>query len=121
MTKEQLEAKLKNNLTCVKVAQADLDLYSREVAEIEEKLKDIDKPKLTANQLGEIEMAIDNTVEHFDFDDIDSYSTEFEFDYDNRVVLQDINFDNKSELIREVVEAVWELFANVEDEDCDNS
>ena len=53
-------------------------------------------------------------VGNFDFDDADNYNKEFELDYDGRVQLSSLEFENAQELVEAIVEKVHALFVEAE-------
>jgi len=102
-----LEEALQSGLTQSKVAQADLTIAKQQLA-------DINKPELTGSQLDDITEAVENAVGNFDFDDADNYDKEFELDYDGKVQLSNLEFQNAQELIEAVVEKVHSLFVEAD-------
>ena len=107
-----LEEALQSGLTQSKVAQADLTIAKQQLA-------DINKPELTGSQLDDITEAVEKAVGNFDFDDADNYNKEFELDYDGRVQLSTLEFENAGDLIELIVEKVHKLFVEIEDKDND--
>ena len=104
-----LEEALQSGLTQSKVAQADLTIAKQQLA-------DINKPELTDSQLDDINEAVEKAVGNFDFDDADNYDKEFELDYDGRVQLSSLDFQNTQELVEAIVEKVQALFVEITDE-----
>ena len=105
-----LEDALQTSKANAKEYQEDLDVANRQ-------LSDINKPELTGSQLDDINEAIEKAVGNFDFDDADNYNKEFELDYDGRVQLSTLEFENAQELIEAIVEEVHKLFVEVEELD----
>ena len=105
-----LEEALQSGLTQSKVAQADLTIAKQQLA-------DINKPELTDSQLDDINEAVEKAVGNFDFDDADNYNTEFELDYDAKVTISSFEFENAQELIDSIVEEVYKLFVEIDNED----
>ena len=113
-TKKELEQSivmlgdaLQSGKTHVATYQEDLDLAKKQLA-------DVSKPVLTGLQLDNIQEAIEVAVGNFDFDDADNYNKEFELDYDGRVQLSTLEFENAQELIEAIVEKVHTLFVEAE-------
>ena len=102
-----LEDALQSGKTHVATYQEDLDLAKKQLA-------DVSKPVLTGLQLDNIQEAIEVAVGNFDFDDADNYNKEFELDYDGRVQLSTLEFENAQELIEAIVEKVHKLFVEAE-------
>ena len=64
---------------------------------LKKQLTDLNKPKLTPIQFDELREAIEEAVGQFDFDDSDNYSFDFHIDYDNRIAIESLTFDNADE------------------------
>ena len=92
------------------MSQAHKDSLSK----VEKQLADINKPAITPMVMDEISEAIESAVEDFDFSDDDNFSKEFEIDYDNKVRLSNMDFENSHELVAEIAEKVLELFQEAE-------
>jgi len=116
-TKEELEKAvvmyeeaLESSKHSVIVDTQDLELAKKELASV-------NKPVITAAQLDDIQEAIEYAVGNFDFDDADNYDKEFELDYDGRVQLSTLEFENAGDLVDVIVEKVHALFVGAEDND----
>jgi len=105
-----LEEQVATNKTMSAAYQQDLDLATKALA-------DVNKPVLTPLQLDNIQGAIESAVGNFDFDDADNYNKEFELDYDGRVQLSTLEFENAGDLVDVIVEKVHALFVGAEDND----
>jgi uncharacterized protein (UPF0335 family) len=117
MTKEELEVKISTLQTLVTQKNEELAQYAADIERLNDELKDLNKPKLTGLQLDEIYEAIEQGIESFDFDDQDNYSFDFHIDYDNRVALETLQFENADEIVRVVYDEVRELFAEIKEDD----
>ena len=84
--------------------------YQNDLSAMEKRLADINKPAITPAIMEKIEGAIESAVEDFDFSDDDNFSKEFEIDYDNKVRLSNMEFDNSHDLVAEIAEKVLNLF-----------
>mgnify|MGYP000017514498 CR=1 FL=1 len=104
-----LEDALQSGKTHVATYQEDLDTAKKQLA-------NVNKPVLTGLQLDNINEAIESAVGNFDFDDSENYNKEFELDYDGRVQLSTLEFENAQELIEAVVEAVHKLFVEKQED-----
>jgi len=110
-TKQELEQSivmLEDAIVHQKCLQEDLETAKKQLA-------DVSKPVLTGGQLDEIQEAIESALGGFDFDDADNYNYEFELDYDSRVQLSTLHFENTQELIEAIVEKVHALFVEAEE------
>ena len=117
MTKDELEVKLETLQKLLDEQNASANSYRDQIQELQKQLKDINKPKLTPLQFDELREAIEEAVGHFDFDDSDNYSFDFHIDYDNRIAIESLTFDNADEVVREVYEQICELFTEADEDD----
>ena len=117
MTKEELEVKISTLQTLVTQKNEELAEYSAQIERLNDELKDLNKPKLESAQFDELHTAIEVAVGQFDFDDSDNYSLDFHIDYDNRIGIESLTFDNADELVREIYNNVSELFAELPKDD----
>ena len=111
MTKEELEVKISTLQTLVTQKNEELSEYTAQIQRLSDELKDLNKPKLTGLQLDEVYRAIEQGIESFDFDDTDNFDIDFHIDYDNRIAIESMSFQNSDELLRVVYDEVRELFA----------
>ena len=111
MTKTELQAKIEALQEALKTKSQEQNAYQNQVDTLKKQLADLNKPKLTPLQFDELHTAIEEAVGQFDFDDSDNYSFDFHIDYDNRIAIESLTFDNADEIVREVYDQVCELFA----------
>lgn len=116
MTKEELQRRI-NELT------ADLARGASESEHLKKTLEDaqrrmsvIDRPKVTQKFLDELSDAIENAVSNIDFDDTNAYEYEFNLDYDNRISLENIEFNYRNDIGDNIYSEIEELFNVIEDE-----
>ena len=117
MTKDELEVKISTLQNLVTQKNDELTDYAAQIQRLNDELKDLNKPKLTGLQFDELHTAIEEAVGQFDFDDSDNYSFDFHIDYDNRIAIESLTFDNADEIVREVYDQVCELFAEIKEDD----
>ena len=117
MTKDELEIKISTLQNLVTQKNEELNDYAAQIERLNDELKDLNKPKLTALQLDELYQAIEQGVESFDFDDCDNYDTDFHIDYDNRIAIESMSFQNADELVRVIYDEARELFAEIKEDD----
>ena len=121
MNKEQLET----NMAALKLLQSETNDkardYQNQIAELEKQIEDINKPELTPMQLDDIQEAIENVVNDFNFEDTDNYNIEYELDYDGRVNASSLEFQSSYELVEMIVEKVHNLFKEADCPEDDNS
>ena len=120
MTKQELEVKISTLQTLVTQKNEELSEYTAQIQRLSDELKDLNKPKLTGLQLDEVYQAIEQGIESFDFDDQDNYDMGFHIDYDNRIAIESMSFQNTDELLRVVYDEVRELFGEAEDNNQEN-
>jgi len=84
--------------------------YESQLKETEQELKDYNKVELTPMQLDDIQEAIEEGIENFNFSDSDNYDKEFGIDYDGRVTLDSLELSDTYELTKKIVEKVHSLF-----------
>ena len=120
-TKEELETRIKELTVLIEESSGNVKKLLDEHAQLEKKLKDINKPKLSNDNLNELMDIVERAIDNFDFSDADNYECDFEIDYDNRVQLQCINFDEQHQITSNVREAVEDFFDIIpEDESTDS-
>ena len=117
MTKEELEVKISTLQNLVMQKNEELTDYAAQIERLNDELKDINKPKLTGWQLDELYQAIEQGIESFDFDDADNFDVDFHIDYDNRIAIESMSFQNADELLRVVYNEARELFAEIKEDD----
>ena len=119
-TKEELEQAIVMHEEALESSRHSVIVDTQDLELAKKDLASFNKPELTGEQLDSINEAVEEAVGNFDFDDAENYNKEFELDYDGRVQLSTLEFENAQELIEAVVEKVHKLFVEVdEDEDED--
>jgi uncharacterized coiled-coil protein SlyX len=116
MNKDELEIKISTLQNLVTQKNEELTDYAAQIQRLNDELKDLNKPKLTALQLDELYEAIERGIESFDFDDCDNYETDFHIDYDNRIAIESMSFHNADELLRVVYDEAREIFAEIKED-----
>ena len=114
MTKEELEVKISTLQTLVTQKNEELSEYTAQIQRLNDELKDLNKPKLTGLQLDEVYQAIEQGIDSFDFDDTDNYDMDFHIDYDNRIAVESMSFQNADEIVREVYNHISQLFGEAD-------
>jgi hypothetical protein len=118
-TKNELEQAIVMHEEALEQSRNSVTLDTLNLGDAKKALASFNKPELTGSQLDDINEAVEKAVGNFDFDDADNYNKEFELDYDGRVQLSTLEFENAQDLIEAVVEQVHKLFVEVEDKDND--
>ena len=114
MNKEELEKEISVLKERVEANKTMSENYVNNLAKLQKKLEDINKPELTPMQFDLIQEAIEEGVGNFDFSDTDKYDKEFGLDYDGRVMLDSVDLNDTYELIEGIVERVHKLFTEME-------
>jgi hypothetical protein len=120
MTKDELEVKISTLQNLVMQKNEELTQYAEQIKTLNKELIDINKPKLTPLQFDELHEAIEEAVGSFDFDDADNFDVDFHIDYDNRIAIESMSFQNADELARELYNNISELFAEATHPENDN-
>ena len=111
MNKEELENN-KSALELMLSENNDRDVdYKAQISKIDQELEDLGKPKVTPAFLDKINETIVEAVENIELDD--GVSCDFELDYDNRVTISDIRFDDTHAVADKIYHAVEKLFAEI--------
>ena len=116
-TKKELEQSVMMLEDALQTSKTNATEYQTDLDIVKQQLADINKPVLTGLQLDNIQEAVENAVGNFDFDEPDNYDKEFELDYDGRVQLSSLDFQNTQELVEMIVEKVHTLFVEAEELD----
>ena len=116
MTTTELNAKIEALQAALDTKTQEQNAYRGQIDTLKKQLADLNKPKLTMAQFDELTGIIEHAVEEFDFDDTDNYSLDFHIDYDNRIAVESLTFDNADELTRSVCEEVYRMFAEANED-----
>ena len=115
MSKEELEGK-KSALQLLLSENNDRDIdYKAQIAVIDQELEDLGKPEATSEFLDKINETITEAVEGLDLDD--GVRCDFEIDYDNRVTMSDVRFEDTHDVADKIYCAVEKLFAEISTEE----
>ena len=116
MTTTELQAKIEALQAAFDTKVQEQNAYRSQIDALKKQLTDLNKPKLTALQFDELTESIEEAVGNFDFDDTDNYSLDFHIDYDNRIAVESLTFDNADELVRVVCDEVYRMFAEAKED-----
>ena len=120
MTKDELEAKIEALAKALQTKTQERNAYQAQIDTLEKQLANLNKPKLTPLQFDELTESVEEAVGNFDFDDADNYSVDFHIDYDNRIAIESLTFDNADELVRVVRDEVYSMFGEADAPEDDN-
>jgi len=112
MIKEELE-KRKNNLESLLATVNDEKTnHEAELIAVNQKLYDLGKPEVTPMFLDKIYETILDVVR--DIDLTDGINCNFDIDYENRISMENIQFESDEDITREIYNEVKELFSEAE-------
>ena len=97
--KELLEATLKGLED--KVSQLNDDIMMKK-----KELEDINKPEMQGEMFDKIHGLVEEGIEEFDFNDAENYEWEPEFDYDNKVVIGNIEMRDSSYIVESIMDKI---------------
>tara|TARA_E500000305_G_C3882048_1_gene170221 strand:+ start:104 stop:481 length:378 start_codon:yes stop_codon:yes gene_type:complete len=117
MNKEELNKEIEKLKVSLEAHEEQVKDLNHDLKVATQRLEDCDKPKLTEKQFQAIESAIDDGVRNFRFDEADSYEYEMAMEYDNKVYLSHINFEQLDDLVDEIYKAVEKCFGITEESD----
>ena len=116
-TKNELEQAIVMHEEALESSRHSVIVDTQDLEQAKKELAELNKPILTPLQFDDINEAVEKAVGNFDFDDADNYNTEFELDYDAKVTISSFEFENAQELIDSIVEEVYKLFVEIDNED----
>ena len=117
MTKVELEVKIEALQKLLGEKVTEQTTYQNQIDELQQKLDDLNKPKLTEEQLSQVRKAIETAVMNYPLDDIDNYSIDYGIDYDNRITCESFCFDSGDDLAEDIAQSVEYLFEIIDNED----
>ena len=85
--------------------------YKAQISVIEQELEDLGKPEATPEFLDKLNESITEAVEGLELDD--GVICDLEMDYDNRVTMSDIRFEDAHAVAEKIYCAVEKLFAEI--------
>ena len=111
MSKEELETNKAALIELQVKAHDKLTDYKAQISVIEKELEDLGKPEATPAFLDKINETITEAIESLELDD--GVTCDLEMDYDNRVTISDIRFDDTHAVADKIYCAVEKLFAEI--------
>ena len=116
MTKENLTQEITKLKDALEQHQEQVKDLENDLNKANIKLEDLDKPKLTSEQFEDLHCAIEQGIDEFDFDNSDNYEVELSL-YDNTIEIENLNFNERSELTDMVISRVESLFGVADESD----
>ena len=120
MNKEDLIKEIDKLKASLEVHEDQVKDLQHDLKTAEQRLKDVDKPKLTRKQFDDLHRVIENSVENFDFNNTENYNAEMSMEYDNKVYLDCIEFENHADLYEQIIHDVESLFGVADESDDDD-
>ena len=119
MNKEQLIREVDKINISLKAHQEQVKDLNHDLKIATQRLEDCDKPKLTPKQFDELHRVIETSVENFDFSQADNYNVEMGMEYDNKVYVENIEFECHADLYEQIIQDVERLFGVADESDDD--
>ena len=88
--------------------------YKAQISKIDQELSDLGKPEVTSEFLDKINETITEAVESIELDD--GVSCDFEIDYDNKIAMSNVCFEDTHGIAEKIYCAVELLFAEIKDD-----
>jgi len=120
MNKEELNQEISKLKASLEAHESQVKDLQHDLKTAEQRLADADKPKLTEKTFEIIQSAIESAVNGYTgFEEDDCYEYEMGIEYDNKVYLSFINFQNHDDLTSEIYSKVENEFGIAEESDDD--
>jgi len=114
-TKEQLEQEINELNGLLTQSIATKENISTQISAAQQELVEVNMPTMTRAIRNIIREAVNSAVCGYDFNDPTDFSYDFEIDYDNRLSLSCLEFDNRDNLEESICEYIEENFKIIED------
>jgi hypothetical protein len=115
MTKQELEAKVNELELTLNAVELNAKCIKDDLIEANEKLANINKPVITRQTASDMQDAIQYILENFDFTNTEDYDYDLSINYDNRIELEHIEFNNVDEIAEQISIEIENLF-NIEED-----
>ena len=120
MNKEELNKEIEKLKVSLEAHEEQVKDLNHDLKIATQRLEDCDKPKLTNKQFAKLHTVIETSVENFDFNQADNYNVEMGMEYDNKVYLDNIEFECHADLYEQIIRDVEDLFGVADESDDDN-
>ena len=117
MTKEELQRKVDELTQSLESFTKNTEMLKQDLIVAKNALKVADRPKITRDQMTEIQDAIYTVVNNVDFTDCNNYDMDFEIDYDNRIAVSNMEFNNSDDIADDICSEIECLFNVIQPED----
>ena len=119
MIKEELTREIEKLKVSLEAHEEQVKDLNHDLKIATQRLEDCDKPKLTPKQFDELHKVIETSVENFDFNNTENYNAEMGMEYDNKVYLDNIEFECHADLYEQIIQDVERLFGVADESDDD--
>ena len=121
MNKEELNQEIGKLKVSLEAHQEQVKDLEHDLKVATQRLEDCDKPKLTRKQFELIHEAVESAIRDYNgLNEESCYDYEMSMEYDNKVYLSHIEFQDGDELASEVIQNVEKLFGIADDEEENN-
>tara|TARA_Y100000033_G_C2727413_1_gene101612 strand:- start:29 stop:409 length:381 start_codon:yes stop_codon:yes gene_type:complete len=111
MNKEELNQEIGKLKASLEAHESQVKDLQQDLKVAEKKLADSNKPKLTIEQLNAIENAIETAINSYNgLNEENCYDYEMSMEYDNKIYLSHIEFNDGDDLARVIYAKVEDLF-----------
>tara|TARA_B110000037_G_scaffold176206_1_gene201081 strand:- start:78 stop:443 length:366 start_codon:yes stop_codon:yes gene_type:complete len=117
MTKEELQRKVDELTQSLESFTKNTEMLKQDLIVAKNALKVADRPRITQDQMTEIQDAIYTVVNNVDFTDCNNYDMDFEIDYDNRIAVSNMEFNNSDDIADDICSEIECLFNVIQPED----
>ena len=117
MTKAELQVKISELEASLKVNELSQTDLINKLVDAQKELENINKPIITKQTLNQMQELVQTTLDNYDFNRVDEYEYDFSINYDNRLELDHIEFNNVDEIADQISSELEELFNIKEDND----
>ena len=117
MTKEELQRKVDELTQSLESFTKNTEMLKQDLIVARNALKVADRPRITQDQMTEIQDAIHTVVGNIDFTDCNNYDMDFKIDYDNRIAVSNMEFNNSHDIADDIAGEMEALFNVIQPED----
>ena len=113
-TTEELQLKISALSLQAEKYENDQKALATELAQAKQDLVEVNKPIISQEHYNILCDNIADKIGEFDFDDADNFDIDFCIDYDSRIAVESMSFQNTDEIQRLVEEAVEQTFKTID-------
>ena len=113
-TTEELQLRITALTLQAEKYDTDQKSLATELAQAKQDLKEVNKPTISQEHYNILCDNISDRISEFDFDDANNFDIDFCIDYDSRIAVENMSFQNVDEIQRLIEEAVEQTFKTIE-------